>query len=46
MGRILADLLSIFIVWRIDEETPFIRVYQSNPCHPCAIFKGRVVTKI
>ena len=44
MGRILADLLSIFIVWRIDEETPFIRVYQSNPCHPCAIFKGGVVT--
>jgi hypothetical protein len=40
MGRILADLLSIFMVWRMDEESPFIRVYQSNPCHPCAIFKG------
>jgi hypothetical protein len=26
MGRILADLLSIFSVWRMDEESPFIRV--------------------
>ena len=41
MGRILTDLLSIFCGPAIDEETPFIRVYQSNPC---AIFKGGVVT--
>jgi hypothetical protein len=40
VGRILADLLSLFVVRRRDEEAPFIRIYQSNPCHPRAVFKG------
>jgi hypothetical protein len=40
MGRILTDLLSIFYGPAIAEQTPFIRVYQFNPCHPCAVFKG------
>ena len=44
MGRIVTDLWSIFCGPAIAEETSFVRVYQSNPCHPCAIFKDRVVT--
>jgi hypothetical protein len=34
MGRIVTDLFSIFCGLAIAEETPFIRVCQSNPCHP------------
>jgi hypothetical protein len=39
-GRILTDLLSVFCGLAINEKAPFIRIYQSNPCHPCTIFKG------
>ena len=44
MGRILTDLLSIFCSPAIDGEAPFIRVHQSNPYHPCTIFKVWAVT--
>jgi hypothetical protein len=40
MERISTDLLSVFCGLAINEKAPFIRIYQSNPCHPCAIFKG------
>jgi hypothetical protein len=40
MERISTDLVSVFCGLAINEKTPFIRVYQSNPCHPCAVFKG------
>jgi hypothetical protein len=40
MGRISTDLSSVFCGLAINEKVPFIRVYQSNPCHPCAFFKG------
>jgi hypothetical protein len=40
MERISTDLLSVFCGLAINEKTPFIRVYQSNPCHPCAILKA------
>jgi hypothetical protein len=40
MGRISTDLLSVSCDLAINEKTPFVRVYQSNPCHPCAILKA------
>jgi hypothetical protein len=40
MERISTDLLSVFCGLAINEKAPFIRIYQSNPCHPCVIFKG------